>query len=94
MIEVQDEIKAKNDQVATLTQQISDIQTARADLVQLGQQDLTDMQTKAAFVTTFFTSLKHDLNDVASWLQNGADAAESPAYMKMSCDEACHICEF
>ncbi|KZT66205.1 hypothetical protein DAEQUDRAFT_768233 [Daedalea quercina L-15889] len=78
----------KEGQITDLQNEISKIKAARTQLEERGQADLNTFTVNIRAISGVWVHVQNDAQAIHKWLQDGADDADQPDYMKASLEEA------
>ncbi|PLB44183.1 hypothetical protein P170DRAFT_450366 [Aspergillus steynii IBT 23096] len=85
---VANQIDEKKRERAEKADEIDKIQLARRNLEDMGDSQLIVFRDNVKVLQSYWTSMQADAREIKGWLQNGADLASMPSYMKSALDNA------
>ncbi|KAJ7106884.1 hypothetical protein C8R43DRAFT_1140435 [Mycena crocata] len=81
----------KSAKLQTLAAEVNQIESARADLSKVGNDDLQIFQANVGLLGHIWEDVRADAVKIEEWLEKGADNAEYPEYMKDALEQGVQV---
>lgn len=91
---ISNQIEGKKKERAEKADEIDKIQNARRGLEDMGSSQLTVFRDNVKVLQSYWTSMQADAREIEGWLEDGANFAAMPSYMKSALDQAVTVCMF